>query len=274
MGKNEKRKVIGSFLLLLVVLFFWRVTDEWDRKEQENKMEQLREMKSEVVTGNESETESNMDDKSQVTISSKVSMLEEYKELYESNNDFIGWLNIEGTSIDYPVMKKEGDEDFYLTKDFYGNEDNNGCLIMDQGSFAGIGVKGDYIKDPGTNLIIHGHHMRNGSMFGDLELFSEKQHTEEHPYIRFDTLYEKRTYELFAVFYSQVYQENDSVFKYYEFYNAKDKEDFYSFSLNCKKLSLFDTGVEATFGDEFITLSTCAYQTENGRFVVVGKRIF
>jgi sortase B len=75
------------------------------------------------------------------------------------------------------------------------------------------------------------------------------------------------------VFLSQVYNSEDDVFKYYEFYNASTEEEFYDFYNNIKALALYDTGVEAVYGDTFLTLSTCSYQVEDGRLVVVAKLV-
>lgn len=187
-------------------------------------------------------------------------ILEQFVSLYEENNDLIGWLSVAGTKIDYPVMQCEDDE-YYLHHDFYGKESKYGCLY----------VKNRADLTEGTNFIIYGHNMKDGEMFGELDLYGEETFYREHPTILFDTLYEERTYEITAVFFSQVYGEDESVFKYYEFYTADTKEEFEDFYGNIKKLSLYDTGVEAKFGDTFLTLSTCAYHVEDGRLVVVAK---
>ena len=203
-------------------------------------------------------------------------MLEKYAKEYEKNNDLIGWLTVEGTNIDYPVMQTPEDEDFYLDKNFDKEEDSNGCLIMDTDSVVGEGnASTGYVAgcEPSDNLIIHGHTMKNGDMFGNLNLYAEEGYAKQHSRIRFDSLYENREYEVIAVFESEVFGKDEEVFKYYKFFDAATKEEFDDWYTNIKEMSLFDTGVTAEFGDEFITLSCCAYHTENGRFVVVGKRI-
>ena len=203
-------------------------------------------------------------------------LLPKYKELYGINSDLIGWLSIEGTVIDYPVMQTPEDEDCYLSLDFYGKPNKNGCLILDTDSTAGTGTSACAYTDgtaPSTNLIIHGHTMKSGEMFGSLQRYADAEYGAEHHVICFDSLYEEREYELIAVFYSQVYYENDNVFKYYKFFQADTQEKFDDWYENIKALSLYDTGVTAQLGDEFITLSCCSYQTEDGRFVVVGKRV-
>lgn len=204
-------------------------------------------------------------------------MLSEYEALYEQNKDFIGWLKIEDTMIDYPVMQCMEDENYYLSRDFYEEENKNGSLILDNDSIAGIGAYEQEYKNgekPSTNLIIHGHTMKSGQMFGNLKLYQDKEYGMAHNVIYFDSLYEERKYELIAVFYSQVYFAYEDVFKYYKFFQADTQEEFDDWYNNIKELSLYDTGVTAEFGDEFITLSCCAYHVEDGRFVVVGKRVY
>ena len=203
-------------------------------------------------------------------------MLPEYEILYAQNEDFVGWLRIEDTVIDYPVMQCIEDENYYLSRDFYGEENSNGCLILDNDSTAGVGTREQEYANgsvPSTNLIIHGHTMKSGQMFGNLKLYQDKEYGMAHKIICFDSLYEKREYELIAVFYSQVYYQSDDVFKYYQFFQADTQEEFDDWYNNITNMSLYDTGVVAEFGDEFITLSCCAYHVEDGRFVVVAKRI-
>lgn len=206
----------------------------------------------------------------------KQKMLPEYNTLYKENPDIIGWLRIDDTVIDYPVMQTMGDESYYLDYGFDGKRNSNGSLILDTDSIAGVGTNETNYKNgilPTTNLIIHGHTMKSGQMFGNLKLYKNEEYGREHPIISFDSLYEKREYELIAVFYSQVYMNTDEVFKYYKFFNADTQEEFDDWYENIKQMSLYDTGIKAKFGDEFITLSCCSYQVEDGRFVVIGKRI-
>lgn len=201
------------------------------------------------------------DENSEPQEASEPAMLRKYASLHQENEDLVGWLSIEGTGIDYPVLQCEDDE-YYLHHDFYGEDSKYGCLyVRDQADL-----------DDGTNFIIYGHNMRDGAMFGDLDLYLKESFFQEHPTIHFDTLYEERVYEIVAVFRSQVYRAEDEVFKYYQFYEADTREEFEDFYRNIKALSIYDTGVEAEFGDTFLTCSTCAYHVEDGRFVVVAKR--
>ncbi len=187
-----------------------------------------------------------------------------YADAFLANEDTAGWLRIPGTNIDYPIMWTPEDENYYLYRDFDGSENLNGCLILDTDSS---------INPLSTNLIIHGHNMKSGAMFGNLTDYENKSYFEEHKQIILYTEECQRNYEVIAVFRSQVYKKTDNVFKFYKFFQADTQEEFDDFYENIKKLSLYDTGVTAEFGDNFITLSTCVYHVTNGRFVVVAKEI-
>jgi len=189
-------------------------------------------------------------------------MLAQYRELYEQNTDMAGWIRVDGTGIDYPVMYTA--DDFYLSHGFDKAESKSGVPFID---------KRCAIEPFSTNTIIYGHHMKNGTMFAGLESYEDEEFYKAHPFIRFDTLYERRVYEIIAVFKSQIYRKSDTVFKHYNFLNAVDAAAYNEYIANIKALSLYDTGVTAAYGDELITLATCAYHTENGQFVVVAKRI-
>lgn len=211
-----------------------------------------------------------------VTEEESIQILPEYRQLYDQNKDLIGWITIEDSVIDYPVMQTPEDENYYLDKDFEKKKNDNGSLIMDTDSNVGVGtIENKYQNGtpPSTNLIIHGHNMKNGQMFGGLFQYQEQDYEKEHSIISFDSLYEHRKYQVIAVFYSEVFYADQDVFKYYNFFEADSLSEFNDWYKNIKELSLYDTEVEAKFGDEFITLSTCSYHVEDGRFVVVGKRI-
>jgi len=187
-----------------------------------------------------------------------------YAESYQANDDMAAWLVIPGTNIDYPVMWTPRDENFYLYKDFNGKKNSNGSLILDT----------DSCIDPlTTNLIIHGHNMKSGAMFGNLTDYEDPDYYQDHKDIILYTQECQRNYEVIAVFRSQVFRKSDNVFKFYKFFQADTEEEFQDFYTNIKDMSLYDTGVTANFGDRFITLSTCVYHVENGRFVVVAKEV-
>ncbi len=190
-------------------------------------------------------------------------VLNEYAEILSMNENLIGWVKIDGTVIDYPVMQTD-DNEYYLKHNFNEEEDNNGCIFMD--------YQCDVVKGC-DNIILYGHKMQSGKMFGTLNKYSKKSYYEEHPIIEFDTIYEKGEYQIMYVFRSKVYSEEEVTFKYYQFINADSAKEFNSYMNEMAALSLYDTGVTASYGDQLLTLSTCDYYATGGRFVVVAKKI-
>lgn len=194
-------------------------------------------------------------------------VLDEYKNLLIKYKKLIGWLTFDDKTIGgesgFPVMQTS-DNEYYLTHNMNQEYDKNGTIFMDKDS--------DVLK-PSTNFIVYGHHMKSGKMFGKLDLYEDQEYCEEHPYIWFDTIYEKGTYEVMYVFRSRVYNESEIVFKYYQFIDANSQQEFDSYMEEMASMSLYDTGVTAEYGDQLLTLSTCDYQEKNGRFVVVAKKI-
>ena len=228
--------------------------------EQANFYENL----AQVVKNAEANTDTDTSPPSAPSEEPELVMLPEYAELYEQNNDLIGWICIEDTKINYPVMQSLDEPNFYLKHGFDKGYTDYGCPY--------VGENCDVSK-PSDNLIIYGHHMKNGSMFSDLEKFKKKDFWEEHKTFSFNTLYEKQTYEVIAVFKTVVYTGSANEFKYFQFSDAQTPEQFDEYIAKCKEKALYDTGVSAEYGDKLITLSTCEYSNTNGRLVLVAKRI-
>ncbi len=190
-------------------------------------------------------------------------ILPEYEILYNKNKKLIGWVKIADTNIDYPVMQTV-DNEYYLTHDFDQKKDKNGCIFMD---------KDCDVIDRSTNLIIYGHHMKSGAMFGHLDKYTDESFFEEHQTFQFDTIYEKGTYQVVYVFQAKVLAEDEIAFKYYQFIDANSEEEFYSNMAAMAEMSMYDTGVTPPYGSELVTLSTCdRTQGAEGRLVVVGMR--
>lgn len=184
-----------------------------------------------------------------------------FEELYERNSDMVGWLSIPGTKVNYPVMHTPEDPDYYLYKNFDKEHSRSGVPFVD--GKASLGPDSD-------NILIHGHHMKDGSMFAQLLNYQEKDFLEKHPTIELYTFAAKQTYDIIGVFPAKIHSGNEA-FDYHNFIKAKDQEEFDKYVGQVKKYSLFETGVSAKYGDQLLTLSTCAYHTKNGRFIVVAK---
>lgn len=261
--REKKRKLVVAICSLLAVAcfgYFWLYHYFGNRTENTySEWAELREEGEEKNVGafnpvTVNRTEANQD---------VPEILEKYKTLYNKNKSLIGWIKIADTNIDYPVMQTSNNE-YYLDHNLNQEYDKNGSIFLDKDC--------DVLK-PSTNLIVYGHHMQSGKMFGGLDKYSKESYYKEHPVIEFDTIYEEGTWQIMYVFRSRIYTSDEIVFKYYQFIDVNSEEEFYSNMNEMSKLSLYDTGVTAEYGDELLTLSTCDYMEEDGRFVIVAKKI-
>lgn len=187
-------------------------------------------------------------------------LLEVYRELHGYNADFVGWIRVPGTEINYPVMQSPDESNFYLRRNFEKEYSNLGTPYLQENC------------DIRTcdNLIIYGHHMLDGGMFSDLELYKKEAFFEQHKYVRFDTLDELGLYEVMAVVITTAYQADS--FQYYNYVESNELT-FNTYVNECKQRALYDTGIDAEYGDKLVTLSTCEYSSDNGRLIVVAKKI-
>lgn len=199
-------------------------------------------------------------DEPQDAKSPEQTAFEKYAAVYKQNNDFVGWISIEGTNIDYPVMQTADTPNYYLKRNFDKQYSDYGVPYVQENCDLEFS----------DNCVLYGHHMNNGTMFSDLCKYADEDFYREHKTIRFDTLSDFGEYEVIAAFKTAAYSEQG--FKYYHFTLADSAEDFDTYIAKCKELSLYDTGVTAEYGDRLITLSTCEYSRPNGRMVVVAKQ--
>lgn len=185
------------------------------------------------------------------------------EELARENADLFAWITIEGTKIDYPVMSTPDDPEYYLHRAFDKTSSASGVPFLSGGCFEGCG-----------NYIIYGHHMKNGTMFAGLLDYADMDFWEVHQTIHLDTLDGPSEYQILGAFYSRVYKTVETeVFRYYRYTDLTSEETFNEYVEKVRAASLYDTGVDAAFGDQLLTLSTCNYHTDDGRFVVVAKRV-
>ena len=189
-------------------------------------------------------------------------MLAGYQDIYEMNNDVVGWIKMEGTKMDYPVMQTPDEPNFYLYRDFDKNNSKRGSIYAWEAAD---------INEPSDNITIFGHNMADGSMFACLGNYTNKAAWENNSLIFFDTLNEYHTYKIFAVFKTSA--NIGQGFSYHKFVDAANEEEFDEFVSTCKKLAFYDTGITPVYGDKLICLSTCEYTLDNGRLVVCAVRI-
>ena len=193
----------------------------------------------------------------------KTERMLQIAELQKQNTEIVGWLEIEDTNINYVVVQG-ADNDYYLTHNYKKEYASTGSIFLDK----------DFdLINGSSNLLIYGHRNKQGLMFEDLIKYKDKKFYEEHKQIKFTTNNDDGIYDILAVFYSKVYYKSDkNVFRYYYFVNAENEAEFDEYVKNCKEASIYDTGVEAEYGEQLLTLSTCEYSVDNGRFVVVARK--
>ena len=194
----------------------------------------------------------------------KTEMMLKLEELQKENSEIIGWLEIEDTNINYPILQTT-DNDFYLTHNYKKEKASSGSLFLD---------KDFNFENGSSNYLIYGHRNKQGLMFEDLLKYAKEDFYKEHKTIKFTTNKEDAIYEILAVFYSRVYYKSEkNVFRYYYFVNANNEAEYNEFINEAKKASIYDTGITAEYGDQLLTLSTCEYSQEDGRFTIVAKKI-
>ena len=191
-------------------------------------------------------------------------VLDELSDLYALNSDLVGILEIVDTDINYPVMQSPSDPEYYLRRDFYGEQSTAGTLFVD--------YRCDIVT-PTTNTIIYGHNMRSGTMFGGLKRYLDYDYYKAHKKIIFKTLYEEQEYEVVGVGLSAVGYDDDDNYKYYNFINAVTGSELQEFLDNIQTLSVYDETINIEGTDKVLTLSTCNSYTEDGRMFVVAKRV-
>lgn len=223
---------------------------------------------------------------------------EEYATLYAANDDFIGWLNIPGTNVDYPIMQSDPDEEFEPCSSYtdYGYCEQCSSILKNDGagahefylhhsfdkyySFAGT-IFADYegefdVNKMPNNTILYGHNMRYEHQFTALNNYrTDIGFLRLSPTIHFDTLYQKNQYKIFAVFLTNTREDQGEVFDYYNNISFSSSADFYNYVLECMDRSMYETGVDIEYGDELLTLSTCdaSIGLEDMRLVVVARKV-
>ncbi len=264
-----KKKTILNALMVICILVAvgcggYLAYYYYTSSKTESEFETLREK---IVETTEKEPDADVVSEPEFVSVNGVDVQKKFEELYRGNTDFIGWIRIEDTLVDYPVMHTPNDAEngeYYIHRDYEENYSAAGLPFVDGNC---------RIENPTDNIIIYGHNMNAGTMFHDIIKYENQEFYDEHKTFSFDTIYGDRTYQVVAAFYGQVLPETSTAFKYYEFVNAGDEDEFMNFVENIQEMSVIDTGVEVEYGDELVTLSTCAYHVEDGRFAVIAKRI-
>ena len=266
MRKFNTRKIlliVGAVLFTALFVFsgFMALRQYRDTKQSAEAFNAVADLVKPVPLPQPVDEGSEEDDLPSAEPAPKLTSYDKYADVYNANTDFIGWLSIEGTNINYPVMQTPNNPDFYLKHSFDKGYSEYGVPYMQENCRLGLS----------DNCIIYGHHMQDGSMFANLCKFESEDFYKEHKTFHFDTLGAYGEYEIICVFKTSVYSADG--FKYYHFVDAASAEEFNAYLTTCQALALYDIGVSAQYGDRLLTLSTCEYSRTNGRMVLIAKLI-
>ena len=194
----------------------------------------------------------------------QAEILPQYRDLYEQNSDMVGWLRIDGTDIDYPVMQTPGDNEYYLRRGFDKLYATSGSLFLDERCSLG--------PDPTANWLIYGHNMSDDTMLGELDRYADPEFYAQHPTFTFDTLTTPGTWQVAAVIRTTLGADE---WPYYTFFDAGSRADWQRRVDAVMDLALYDTGITPEYGDQLLTLSTCgtsSFYTDE-RFAVLAVRV-
>lgn len=273
-GKVKYQKILGvGFVILAVVSFavfgIAELRDIVTTRQMQKLANQVEVPKEEDTTKKqENNTEATGDSAAEATTpkeettTQNLAVLPEYAELIQQNPEMVGWISIDDTGINYPVVQK--DNTYYLTHGFDQSNNTNGSIFMDERCS---------IVSPTINTIIYGHNMKSGMMFGGLKNYLQAGYLESHKYIQFNTIYEKRTYEIVAVCLSEVQYQDEDAYRYYDFITSTSAQDLQDFVENVDTLAVYGNADGLTQQDKLLTLSTCNSYTEDGRLFVVAKQV-
>ena len=177
--------------------------------------------------------------------------------LQQENADLAAWLTVPGTEVDYPVMLTPDNMEYYLYRDFYKNHSACGTPFLD--TRCAPVAEAD-------SLIVHGHNMRDGTMFTSLNWYKQPSFGAEHPNLRLLLPGETRTYQLFAV----VKINKDTDADLYNCVGGLSQAQFDSFVQTFRARAAYATDVQPQYGDKLLVLSTCIYEKDSNRLLVIG----
>ena len=179
-----------------------------------------------------------------------------YQEYYNKNNDFVGWITIDGTNVVYPVVQAD-DNEYYLTHNFDKEYESRGTIFM------------DYLSDPDlgyTNTVIHGHNWLDDTVFSELPQYSDIDYYREHPVIEYNTRTQMHKWKIFAVFITTASADEDNGYVFNYVYPDMGGINFDGYMAEVDKRTIYYTGVDVNSSDKFLTLSTCTREVDTRNY--------
>ena len=255
-GRNIDFNIVLPLIIFLIFILcasgYYLISTLVNDKKENDEFISLEQM---IVENKVDENEKIQEENSNITNYSNIDLIS----LKMENKDLIGWIKIDNSNINYPVMQNGN---YYLRKNFYKKYSKLGTPYL-----------ADYCNIRTSNILtIFGHHINQGYMFADLLKYQNYDYYKSHKYIKFYTLEDNKTIEnIYEVCFAfKIKAERYSYYSYTRFYDENDLKEYVE---NCQKLSFYNTETKFDYGNQFITLSTCEYSQNNGRMIVIGKKI-
>ena len=182
-------------------------------------------------------------------------------DFYYANPSFVGFLQA-GVSVVEPVVYSN-DNEYYLTHNFNNEEDAAGAAFMDMRCS---------LWPRSQQIVIHGHNMKNKTVFGSLDDMGDIDNLKQYPTVQFDTIYEDGTYVVFAAFNASMNTDESSYFDVAR-YDFATEAEFQAYLDEVRERSMYDIPVDVSYEDELLTLVTCSYHQDNGRFLLFTRKL-
>lgn len=245
--KTQKVVLISIFVLIIIISISYIIFFAYEKLKEKSDIQEVQKYVNIAPNAEESDKQ-----------------IEKIKELMQTNSDIKGWIQIEDTKVNYPILQSDNNE-YYLNHNYKKEKSKYGSIYLKSGID---------IDDNNSNLILYGHNMKDGEMFKTLLDYADKNYYNEHKQVTIITQNEKRKYQIIAAFKSRIfYKDEKNVFRYYNYTTFKNENMYNEYISNINKIKLYDTEITATYGEQLLTMITCEYSIENGRMIVVAKRI-
>lgn len=260
-----KKKLVNFILLILIILFLGSSFLIGNRIYEYSNYSSLNESLQHTITERVilseevSGIKENNDEQEKIFSDERYIRVQNLYELRNTNKDVFGWIQIPGLAVNYPVVQNLMEPDYYLKRDINGNKSSYGTIYMDA----------NCIRGRAKNYILYGHHMRDGSMFAAINHYDDINFYNQYPVIEFDMLTGPNDYQIIGAFKisaSKLSELEDIIM-------FSTEEDFNEFKTFFESNKFYNTDIDYSYEDDFLTLMTCEYTYNNGRFFVLAKRI-
>ncbi len=264
--------VIFVICLVLIADYFW---DNYQNALLTDDLRDIYSVQTQPEDQNEEPTEAPTNDLGEAY--EYYALMDGAERLLAINPDVVGWISIPGTNVSYPILQKKDDplgNEYYLERNINLEEARAGSIFLDFRNNFDYVIDGKKQEENSQNLIIYGHNMQDGSMFGGLKSYiNYADYYSEHPIVELNSNYRTYQYKIFGMIVVDVDDETETKFDYWNTLNFGDEQAFYDYVNEVKRRTIRLNEVDVKYGDELLTLSTCNSTFSNGRLVLFARKV-